>query len=344
VLNSLRSFYAYGLDTAQLQRSPLLGIGLPNRRRGPAPLTMPAAWAEPANQWRDWLLAAGRSAGTLHVRFRWLRALAESYSDPWSISPGDLAVFLSRTDWSPEYRRQGHASLRGFYAWAEHSGLITTSPARYLPAVRVPRTVPRPAPDDAVSIALAQADDRTRLAIYLAAYAGLRRGEVAAVHCHDIGLGALRVKGKGGHERLVPLHPELDAALRAEMHRRREGHPASGWTTHADPDGWLFPSDDPSEHLTAQWVGSLIKRTLPAGWTTHHLRHRFATQAYAVERDLRAVQELLGHSSPTTTTRYAAVPAEAVSNAVSGIPALPTAAHQTSASTDNEGHAHAPAL
>jgi site-specific recombinase XerD len=55
-------------------------------------------------------------------------------------------------------------------------------------------------------------------------------------------------------------------------------------------------------------VSKLLSRALGAGWTAHQLRHRFASTAYAAERDLRAVQELLGHSKPETTARYTAIP------------------------------------
>lgn len=46
---------------------------------------------------------------------------------------------------------------------------------------------------------------------------------------------------------------------------------------------------------------------MPEGWTLHTLRHRFATRAYSIDRDLLAVQTLLGHASPVTTRRYVAV-------------------------------------
>jgi site-specific recombinase XerD len=59
-----------------------------------------------------------------------------------------------------------------------------------------------------------------------------------------------------------------------------------------------------------------MSATLPDGITAHQLRHRFATAAYAHQRDLRAVQELLGHASPATTARYTAVPDRAKFDAV----------------------------
>lgn len=66
-------------------------------------------------------------------------------------------------------------------------------------------------------------------------------------------------------------------------------------------------------------MGKIISSCLPERWTTHSLRHRFATAADCVQRDLRDVQELLGHSKAETTARYAAVPDGALLAAVIGV-------------------------
>jgi len=58
---------------------------------------------------------------------------------------------------------------------------------------------------------------------------------------------------------------------------------------------------------------------LPGAWTGNTLRHRFATAAYGGTRDLRAVQELLGHTNPTTTARYTQASDAALRDAVLGI-------------------------
>ena len=65
-------------------------------------------------------------------------------------------------------------------------------------------------------------------------------------------------------------------------------------------------------------IGKALSRMLGPGWTAHTLRHRFASRAYAVDRDLRSVQELLGHSKPETTMRYTAIPDGALRAAVMG--------------------------
>ncbi len=69
--------------------------------------------------------------------------------------------------------------------------------------------------------------------------------------------------------------------------------------------------------MTADRLGRLITEALPGEWTTHTLRHRFATLAYQADRDIRAVQELLGHASPVTTSIYTKIPDNAMRTAAS---------------------------
>ena len=83
----------------------------------------------------------------------------------------------------------------------------------------------------------------------------------------------------------------------------------------AQAEGWVFPSPH-GGHLGADRVGKILARALGAGYSAHTLRHRFASRAYTAQRDLRAVQELLGHSKPETTARYVAVPDDALAAAV----------------------------
>lgn len=147
---------------------------------------------------------------------------------------------------------------------------------------------------------------------------GLRRAEIARLRFADISETEIYVIGKGGHHRRVPLHPHLRTEVRAAASRR-----ARHLETHAPPaEDWLLPNPAGDAHLTEHHLGALVSRLLPPGWTLHTLRHRFATAAYAATRDLRAVQDLLGHARPETTARYAAVPDGALLAAVHGIPVV----------------------
>jgi integrase/recombinase XerC len=145
------------------------------------------------------------------------------------------------------------------------------------------------------------ATPREQLMLRLAAEMGLRRAEVAVIHSRDIfedmGGHSLTVHGKGGKERDVPLPPGLASQIRAEG------------------TGYLFPGDD-AGHLSPRWVGKLVTLLLPDELTMHTLRHRFATRAYAVDKDVFVVQELLGHASPATTRRYVLVPRDGLRRTV----------------------------
>ena len=247
--------------------------------------------------------AAHRPHTTIKLRGYQLRRFARQHPDrgPWELKLDDLVDWLGAHDWAAETRRSYRASLRTFYAWAVLAGHLDRSPAALLPAIRPPRSRPRPAPETALRMALAAGRERERLMVMLAAYVGLRRGEVARVHTRDVEPDldgwSLRITGKGGHVRRVPLSPAIALALRSL------------------PEGWVFPGAVEG-HLSPEYVGKLISRLLPDGWTAHTLRHRFATRAYAHDRDLVTVQELLGHARIETTRIYTEAPAGALRAAV----------------------------
>lgn len=283
------------------------------------------AWRAELEGYETAQRAAGRAAGTIRLNRHYLRQLARLHPDPWQVTADDLAGWLAAPAWAPETRKTARTAVRGFYRWARRTGRLAVSPADVLDPVSVPRAIPRPASETAVEAALEAGTDRERLMVLCAAYGGLRAHEVARVHPGNVDWlrGDLRVRGKGGRERRVPLHPLLAAELGAELERRRAGSCGTGWRytgrlTMAGPDGWLFPNGQGGP-VTAGNVTRTLSALLGEHWTAHTLRHRFATAAYAVERDLRAVQELLGHSKPETTARYTQVPADALRSAVHGI-------------------------
>lgn len=287
----------------------------------------PEAWQPLIVQYGRFLEAGGRRPNTIRQHRAHLSMFARKNREPLEVVEEDLVDHLSNQAWKPETRKSARSALRGFYAWTVRVRYLTDSPAEDLPVVRVPVTTPRPVPTDVLERALEGADDKTRLMVLCGAYAGLRRAEIAAVHpARDISDGpggrVLRVvEGKGGNQRTIPLHPVLGAAIDEELERRRRGAPGSGWrfTSGATADGYLFPGMKAREHVSSWNVGERLKAVLGEHDTGHKLRHRFASRAYGVDRDIRAVQELLGHSRVETTTRYVAVPDGAKLAAVLGI-------------------------
>lgn len=240
--------------------------------------------------WLDYYRAGHRSAGTIRVRRCHLRQFATWFDAPLTTATmTDVAGFMgSRSHLGVESQVSLRASLRSFFGWAVEAGHIPASPAARLPSIRRPRTVPRPVPEDVLMAAMAAADDETRLILALGAYAGLRRNEIATLHRDNVTVTHLRVTGKGGRTRSVPLHPVLRGLLDA-------------WPE----TGYIFPSPlRAGRPVGPDYVARRVEVALPDGYTAHKLRHRFATQAYRGTRDLFAVQRLLGHSNPETTQRY----------------------------------------
>ena len=264
-------------------------------RRGPL-LPVPPAWAPMIDDYLATLVAAGRPPTTLKCRRDQLSRMArELGKPPAEVSGEDLVNWLAaNAHWAMETRRSARTAARLFLLWAYRTERIPRHIADDLPKIRQPMPPARPTPDSVWREALMTADPRSMLIMRLAGQAGLRRGEIAQVHLRDlvdtVAGAQLLVHGKGGKPRVIPISDPLADAVRRI----------------AEPDGWLLPNGT-GGHLTAEWVGTIISRLMPPGWTLHTLRHRFATRAYRGTRDLRAVQVLMGHASIATTERYLAV-------------------------------------
>jgi integrase len=142
--------------------------------------------------------------------------------------------------------------------------------------------------------ALQNADGPGLLMLLLAATCGLRRAEIARLHTDDFFAGKVRVKGKGGRVRAVPVVNEDVRRMLADL-----------------PEGWLFPGRF-GGHATPDHVGRRLSGLLGPGWTGHTLRHRYSSVVFAGSHDILALQKLLGHSSPETTQRYVEVDDEAM--------------------------------
>jgi integrase/recombinase XerC len=214
---------------------------------------------------------------------RWLRPCPIGNAERDHVE-GWLATFReART------RHAYHSDLSAFYQWAIKRRAITHNPVLETDSIRVPKGLPRPVPPSAVpAIINAAPTERLRLALMLAAYAGLRRAEITAVTGRDIQIHptpTLVVRaGKGNKDRLVPLHP----ALAFELSEFRG-------------TGRLVP-------LSADRVGRLAAdhmRSLGYNCTIHQLRASFATEAARVlDGNIVAVGKMLGHESPQTTMGY----------------------------------------
>lgn len=259
-------------------------------------------WNRHIARWITSMRAAGLRTQTIDLRTYQLERAAREVAVPIAlVTVEDLERWLGSQDWSRATLRSYRAGLRRFFAWAHRAGVVDVDPAHELPAPRPTLPNPHPTPESVLRDALAAADDDERLMVRLAAEAGLRRGEVALVNLRDVvddlvGY-SLVVHGKGGKERTVPLTDSLARDIMRHIRERDDG-----WC-----GGWLFPGQIDG-HMSARWIGKRVSRLMPDGWAMHSLRHRFGTRAHAVDGNLLAVQQLLGHASPATTQVYVLVP------------------------------------
>lgn len=265
-------------------------------------------WSRDIDDFSTWLRAAGQAEGTIRLR-RWgLLKLAEhaAPAGPRDITADVLHSWVANPSWSPNSRKSARATIRRFFQWENATQRRPDDPAALLLGVKIPPATPRPTPTETVRSALERAETpRQRLMILLATFGGLRRSEIARVHADDIEGDFLLVTGKGGRRRFIPIHPVL--APHIEIIKTR--------------GGWAFPGRF-TGHCHPDHVGKNLSRLLGSGWTGHTLRHRFATTAYSGSRDLRAVQELLGHASVATTQIYVGLDTESLTRAVRQIPPL----------------------
>ena len=217
------------------------------------------------------------------------------------------------------------ASARGFFAWAGGEGLLREDPAARLKAPRRGRRLPRVPTGAAMDTTFASAETRVAeegdaiavrdLALLEVAYSsGLRVSELCCLRISDVdrGRGAVRVLGKGGKERTVPIGAPALRALDDWLARRHEVAAAtSPDTVFIGARGGLL---DPR---VARRVVHEATRAAGAGAEVgpHGLRHAMATHLIEGGADLRSVQEMLGHSSVATTQIYTHVSSERVRSA-----------------------------
>lgn len=249
---------------------------------------IPQTWATLLVAFDIYLRAANRSSGTIRLYDYRISDLALQVPRPSDVTADLLLERLARAT-AAETKKSIRTAYRAFFSWAKQTGGLAGDPSANLPPITVPPGKPRPAPEAVVRRSARAADPRERFMIMLGAYAGLRCCEIARAHSRDWDGQDLRVLGKGGKVRAVPIaHVELvDELDRLE--------------------GYAFPNRSTGLPLSAGYVSRLLSRALEQTWTGHTLRHRFGTVSLEGTKDLLAVGEVMGHSRPETTKRYCVV-------------------------------------
>ncbi len=259
------------------------------------------------------LHAKGRSGGTEYrysnLLRQWGKWLEQKDSSWRQADENALEDFIE--EYAVRHSKSSTAlmgtCLRSFYSWARRRRYVSSSPAANLEVAQRDRPLPRALPGWRIRQLLARLDQapaelgddqrcewmRNRLIIRCYLYTGLRLAELAQLEKNDIDIDdcTIRVLGKGGKERLVPIHPAIVDDL---------AHALAG-------AGSLFESRRGGP-LSAAGISEMFRNfvqgELGITCTAHQLRHSFATELRRRGTDLRVIQKLLGHAKLDTTAIY----------------------------------------
>jgi integrase/recombinase XerC len=225
---------------------------------------------------------------------------------------------LGRRGYAPATLARKLSTLRGFTRHLTEVGVLGADPAHSLPGPRRRRRLPRVLSISEVDTLVTATEGtdplalRDRLIIELLYGCGLRSMELVALRLGDVqaAQAQLIVRGKGGKTRVVPLGDEAAAALRRYLERGRgELERQRGAALAAAPrrEAPLLLSRGARALLTSDIRRLVVKYSRLAGIdpaSPHMLRHAYATHMLERGADLRAIQELLGHASVSTTQVY----------------------------------------
>jgi integrase/recombinase XerC len=236
-----------------------------------------------------------------------------------SLAVRGFVASLSRAGLAKTSVARKLAAVRSFLKHAVRDGRIEASPAAAVPSPKLPRALPRNLTIDEIFALLDRiaapdlAGLRDRAVLEMLYATGLRVGELVSLRLDHVDLaGALvRVLGKGGKERVVPFGSKAAVALRAWLQASavlRRGGDGSGEPVFLNLRGGP---------LTDRSVRRILDRRLAEAavlghYSPHALRHSFATHLLGSGAELRAIQELLGHASLSTTQRYTHVDMDAL--------------------------------
>jgi site-specific recombinase XerD len=218
---------------------------------------------------------------------------------PGRLRPHHVDGWLTTMAVAPSTAALRISQLRVWFGWMMRRGVLRSDPAFGVKRPRMPRYLPRAVRPLAVSVILAACPDaRGRLMCVLMVQEGLRCVEVSRLEIGDIDLGErmMLVKGKGGHERVLPLSNETWDALVAYLAE----HPARSGVlvrSYVHPHRGITPAH--ISEKVAEWI-----RASGVEATAHCLRHTMATDMLRGGAHLRDVQQALGHVSLATTQRY----------------------------------------
>jgi integrase/recombinase XerC len=292
------------------------------------PLPLAADAGSAVGAWIEWIRDERRLAAHTVEAYRsdlaaFLAFIAQHIGGPpdlpalASLSPADFRAYLAMRS-GRGYERSSNAramaTIRSFFRFLDRRGLARGAAVHAVRTPRLKRALPKPLSESdamqAVHTVAELSDEpwvgKRDAALLLLLYGcGLRIGEALALNRDGSLPGeTLRVAGKGGKQRIVPVLPMVRDALAAYLAACPYDPGSGGPLFLGLRGGRLEPAVAQKQ---VRRLRALLR--LPETATPHALRHSFATHLLAGGGDLRTIQELLGHASLTTTQRYTEIDA-----------------------------------
>lgn len=242
------------------------------------------------------------------------RWAARSSVNPLCATRRDMRSYLGDLDYAQYSRRTVNrrlSSIRSFFRWLATEGLVESNPADVVSGPKLARSLPRTIPPADMARLLSvwcgsdkPADMRNRAILEFLYACGARISETSGllVDNVDFDTAQVRVFGKGSKERIVPLHELAIASMRDYLFNARPALLAG------KESPYFFVSTRGNQMspdaLRKMFKQSLLAAGLDQTLSPHDMRHTFATDLVEGGADLRSVQEMLGHSSLSTTQIY----------------------------------------
>jgi integrase/recombinase XerC len=238
--------------------------------------------------------------------------------DPSTVQTESIRDYLHWLNWKhekPASMARKLASLRSFYRYLQREGMVGLNPAEVIRTPKQPKHLPRVlTKDDAAALMEFPADQaggsqRDRALLETLYSTGARVSELVGINLDDLrgSEGLVHLRGKGRKERIVPIGEVALQAIQAYLDQRppRDYRDSTTKTKHV-----LLPvfRNSRGGRLTTRSVARIVARysnRLAGGSVSPHtLRHSFATHLLDEGADLRSIQEMLGHTSLSTTQKY----------------------------------------
>lgn len=236
-------------------------------------------------------------------------------------TPETIRQFLNHLgtkDYSAATMARKIATLRSFYKWSARRGITRTNPMTAIRTPRQAKRLPKAITVDEIERLLSTPSDkevlgmRDRAMLETLYSTGIRVSELVGLNFEDLDETgeAMRVRGKGKKERIVPLGTHALAAVRRYIQMvQADPRCASWWKDDGTPRAKPLFVNKHGKRLSSRSVRRkldkyLIQAGLDADISPHTLRHSFATHLLENGADLRTVQEMLGHQSLSTTQIY----------------------------------------